>query len=173
VVQGSVKFGVEQTRPGQSHREFRWLTDITLTLPPSSCFVLTEYGVVWAREFVRRASASETQKTPNSSSAVQGIPPPCWNRDQYELWHLGNPVLSYRKLAPNPFRLFEEFQKHAWEAFVDNPFNGDVEKLRNTVKKLDQRLRGQLLYFVTRVAGQKVGWKIHNRKRTKSAPNRP
>src|SRR5262249_38833815 len=133
VVEGKVKTGVEQHRVRAGHRQFRWSINFDPDFSLKTYFVLTVQGVAWARLLLGRAEAFLRQTDiPNSNDM---IPVPCWMEDQCELWHLGNPILAYEKLAPNPFRLFAEFQKHGWPGLVENPFCPDDERLRNTVKK--------------------------------------
>ncbi len=171
VVEGNVKIGVEQTRPRGGRRQFRWLTDLSGDFSPNTYFVLTAQGVAWAEKRLGRPEAS--LKKPNPTTIGAQVLAPCWVEDQCELWHLGSPVLAYAKLAPNPFCLFEEFEKRGWPGVIENPFCPDDEKLRNTVKKVNSRLKGQMLYFVVRHGGQKAGWKMRGHKSTESAPHRP
>lgn len=170
-LKGLVKLGVKETSRSRTSQQFRWLTNIPSTFNTTICCVPTPRGILWARQCLSQTSIPYGATNLPAQGAPVAIP--SWIPDQYELRHLGNAVLVYDKLAPNPFRLFDEFERHCWQPMVDNPFDPDDEKLRNTVKKVNVRLKGRPLYFVVRAGGRKAGWKLRQNTSPRSAPHRP
>jgi hypothetical protein len=157
-LEGLVKLEVNQARRSRTPRQFRRLTEVPSASSAAIFCVPTPRGVLWARQCLSQASIPYVAT--NMPTQEADAPALSWIPDQYELRQQGNAVLVYDKLAPNPFRLFGEFEKQHWRSTIDNPFAPDDERLRNTVKKINARLKGRPLYFVVRSGGRKAGWKM-------------
>jgi hypothetical protein len=172
-----IQCGVDQSRPGETHRELCWFPPEAIAFPPACCIRLTPAGVAWARAFVEGSLlALPVQNGRNTPPAFAVMPDgngaahwpaPHWHEEDYELWHFGKPLCCIRRDAANIIAILRAFQAAAWPPLIVNSLPYDhrlvrAEHAREAVKKLNRRLRhlGNMLHFYVTDRGDKIGWEM-------------
>jgi hypothetical protein len=162
VAEKILKVGIETTPSGSHHRQFDWSSPAPVVFPANSGFILTDWGLSWSSRYLAKADSPLRKRPRLTRSEI-----PFWDADNGILWHSGKRILKICQDAYLQKPVLEAFQKQGWPRFVANPFPDPsrldrVENLRESVKKLNQRLRehGSALHFYIFEGGAKVGWEI-------------
>jgi hypothetical protein len=170
---GLVQHALERMRPKGKHRSFRRTPGLRLL--PESCFILTDRGLILARQL------SASAKTPGTNGGYLSAPNfwivPFWDNTRREL-RLGDLLVKrFRQPAKNQETILATFQEEGWPARIDDPLFGEdgqdaQERLHNTVKKLNRQAI-QLIRFLSDGKGEGVLWESGsqpNPDRTMSGP---
>ena len=88
---------------------------------------------------------------------------PVWDRENKKLYWGLTTIRRFRniKRAKNVVRVLDEFQELGWPRRIDDPLpspSPDPERLRDTVKRLNERL--EIIQFRADGSGQGIEWRI-------------
>jgi hypothetical protein len=116
------------------------------------CFVLTNAGVLAARELAR----------------MRGDPiyldRPDWQADVHELWYLGQRVKKFRHPAPHQELILTAFQEQDWVRHIFDPLPGlrdgqdPRRRLRDAIRGLNDYHENPLLRFHSNGGGDGICW---------------
>ncbi len=130
-------------------------------------FVLSDLGVPVARAVANRLPLDD-QRAGSRPTVLRLTPQldlPDWHTTTGELHFRGQVVLTLRREAGNQRPLLDALQKAGWPKSLDDPLPPPTDpetdarqRLRNTVKALNRRLRVPLLHFCCLASGRAVGW---------------
>jgi hypothetical protein len=141
VCQGLAIHLLERTNPGAARRIFR--QPCGLRLQAKSCFLLSEAGLLRARELCALRAHPQPNGWHLDEHAADGLVP-LWDSDRREL-RLGELLIkSFRQPAPNQEIILSAFQEEGWPPRIDNPLPGNcsidaVDRLHDAVKKLNRQ----------------------------------
>jgi hypothetical protein len=86
-------------------------------------------------------------------------PPPVWDDANATLLWRGDRIRCFRRQpAQNQIALIEAFHRARWAKIIPNPFRGDSEKLRQTVRDLNASLVADSIRFAADGSGEGVRW---------------
>ncbi len=110
-------------------------------------------------ERLRQAHDGQTAVTPSR------LAKPEWRATARQLWY-GHCLLKvYRRHAPNQMILLDAFQQAGWPTWMASPFSCDpfddeMQLLRDTIKNVNRGHRHRLLRFVIDARCRYVGWRF-------------
>jgi hypothetical protein len=160
---GYVKHAQQITQFRGPHRKFRPVANLTFT--EDTCFILTPEGKTAARNlgvdgFAGFGPAAGTcTTTPGNGHAAV----PHWDAALAEL-RLGNVVVKkFCQVAPNQQIILAAFEEEGWPARIDDPLPQDPdqdpkERLRETVRRLNEHQHVHLIRFRVSNCGQAISW---------------
>ncbi|MBI3466882.1 MAG: hypothetical protein HY000_28035 [Planctomycetes bacterium] len=137
------------------------------TFGPRTCFVLTDAGAALAGEICgeevqgQPREPSETS-VPEARVADDGIRPR-WDGEGRELWFGRLLVKRIPRLAPNQGTILDTFEEEEWPHHIDDPLTGGddcdaKQRLRDTIRKLNQHQIHRRIRFHTDGTGEGVIW---------------
>jgi hypothetical protein len=84
----------------------------------------------------RSDHGTDAQPSPEEPSNIR----PRWDRESRRLWFGETLCRAYRRRAKNQFELLEAFAQAGWVVSILNPFPGNEELLRQTIKDFNGQL---------------------------------
>jgi hypothetical protein len=161
ICQGYVEHRLEQTPSGAEKRSFR--SSCRLMLRETSCFLLSEAGLKFARNLRLDVADVQLNGGPHGAVATPALIPE-WDPDRREL-RLGRLVAKrFRQPARNQETILAVFQEDGWPPRIDNPLSGHggtnaVDRLHSAVKKLNHNTHA-FLRFRSDGNGLGVQWEL-------------
>ncbi len=154
VFTGFVEHAVEETKRRARTRSFR--SEAPMSFAPGTCFIVTDAGVEFLRDFDHLASA----KNPLGERTA-----PRWDPLLRELWVREVLVKRFRRLAPVLELLLTSFQEMDWPIRIDDPLppQHDIEpheRLRDAIKRLNRCQRPLMIHFMADGSGRGVRWEL-------------
>lgn len=179
VKKGYIEHACEITRPGDAARRFQRRPNLAFT--GETCFLLTDAALALAEKMAAIASkgvtlpgiadgsAKSTTSARVSVSEPAGPPAPTqsprWDADDRTLY-VGNLVVKeYRVRSPNQEAVLAAFQEEDWPHYIDDPLSpvpdqSPKQRLRDTVKRLNENQRSRLVRFRGDGTGERVRWEL-------------
>jgi hypothetical protein len=161
VCKGYLRHAVETTCPELQSRKFIEL--LNLALPENTCFLLTEAGVRFLRQFcgeqVRCTCLSEQSAPVWTEEAMT----PYWDSERREL-RVGEVVVKhFRQPAWAQEIVLSAFQEEQWPWRIDDPLPPQLEQdpkrhLNITITNLNRRHKHRLLRFCGDGTGSGIIW---------------
>ena len=166
VRKGLVEHQREVTLEGNDGREFRPTGDLTFS--QSSCFVLTETGVLVASESNQpiKASVLLSSNLPDSEDFSSTEPSiPIWDSQQRELRFNSVTVKKFKWAAANQEVILAAFEEEGWPSRIDDPLSpqpgqNPKRRLSDTIKCLNRNQITPLIHFHGDGTGEGVVWKL-------------
>jgi hypothetical protein len=124
---------------------------------------LTEAGAARAWELVGEHRNGAGGKIDERRKQRQSRPKPRWDSHRRELWCGGMMILALRRHARNQALIVAGFQELGWPKRLDDPLTplsgiDPYERLRQTIKRLNQGQNPLTLRFRVEADGQSVCW---------------
>ncbi len=156
-----------EIRPTDEHsRSFRPTGH--LSFHESTCFVLTETGVEFARKGLRHAahgSKSHHVPEPPSNGEQTAEPVPKWDPDRLELRVGMSIVKKFQVPAANQELILSAFEEEGWPVRVDDPLpprpdQDPKSRLHTTINALNRNQRDRLIRFRGDGHGEGIRWEL-------------
>lgn len=160
ICHGLVAHAVEKTTPQARCRSFRPAS--SLRLLPKSCFTISDWGLLIARQVAGQDNATQANGADGSALVKNLIP--VWNSEIHEL-RLGELLVKrFTQPAKNQERILTVFQEDGWPWRIDDPLPGDAgidarERLHSAVKRLNYQTH-RLIRFAGDGTGEGVIWRL-------------
>lgn len=185
---GLVEHQREVTLEADDGRAFRPTGD--LTFPDRTCFVLTDSGISFVREFYGNAATDQADQALRSStngtddrngraskhdesSATNGFSntesrSPKWDCERRMLSCGGMTVKHFRWTAENQEAILSVFEEEGWPPRIDDPLPPHAEqdskrRLSDTIKCLNRKQSNSLIHFRGDGTGEGVVWEFVDR----------
>jgi hypothetical protein len=157
VSQGLLETAVEQIRNHRGHRYFLPSPDRTLT--DNSCFVLTDQGRQFAKEFLAIYPAN----LPAAITEPKTKALPLWDASSRELLWKEQIVKRFRTPAECQELILSVFQEEGWPPRIDDPLigvtrRGGRDRLHDVVRSLNRNQRQARIRFGRDGKGEGVCW---------------
>lgn len=159
--EGYVEHAEETTRPSDPKRDFVRVG--SLSLGPSTCFVLTSRGLELAQ--AHSGSVHRAARITDVDSQRCGKPGVCpvWDGYRRELRVQDRLIKKFRLPAENQERILAAFQEDGWPARIDDPLSRAYEidpkcRLHESIRALNRNQTLPLLRFSGDGTGQGVLW---------------
>ena len=171
----------ETSQPQDDKRKF--LPLMNLSLPDRSCLVLTDAGVVLARESLGALGSQHAGSIPAPSpkGVRRARITPSWNGQRRELRYGNRLIKTYRVPAANQEQILEAFQAAGWPECLGDPLPSVSEqdakrRLHQSIQKLNQSTRNGPLRFRGDGTGRRICWETRTsetrrRKQNNEAPS--
>ncbi len=156
-----------ETRPTDDHsRSFRPTGH--LTFHESTCFVLSETGVEFARKGLQQAAHRSSEHyvpAPQGNGEQTAEPVPKWDPDRLELCVGKSIVKKFQVPAANQELILSAFEEEGWPVRVDDPLpprpNQDPKaRLHTTINALNRNQRDRLIRFRGDGHGEGIRWEL-------------
>jgi hypothetical protein len=165
VCQRHLHHAAESAAPGEDHHRVFGVPG-GLTFTQSTCFILTASGAAAARRAgtLQASLGRDPGGHPapgNGDDCAGGVPH--WDSERKELRWWGQLVKRFTQPAPNQEAVLAAFEEEGWPPRIDNPLHprldGDlVQRLHDTIIRLNRHQERQLLRFRADGSGQGVRW---------------
>ncbi len=168
--QGFVDHAIESTLPDAPKRTFRrcpgsggW------TFSRRTCFVLTDAGLVFAREamgHLLHLSDAQLQTVKHAHRASAAIDrKPRWDYQRQELRLADAIVKQFKVPASNQERILAAFEEEGWPVRIDDPLPPNAEqnpkrRLHDTINSLNRNQKRHLIRFTGDGSGQGIRWEL-------------
>ena len=145
-------------------------------VPADSCFILSEYGFAKLAQLAVRTVATPVENAIKPKPRVSNqldVPAeatpnhqiPQWDGCQKRLSFKGALVKQFVYSAPNQEAILTAFQEESWPHRVDDPLvptsDQDArQRLKDTIRYLNQRMENPLLVFRGDGTGTGIVWQI-------------
>jgi hypothetical protein len=157
---GYIQHGVDDTGPDDPARRHRPVAHLSFT--PKSCFVLTEEGLLLARDF-----AAALERPPRRGGEGNGRAPvtPRWVEKERQLW-VGEVLLKeFAQEAETQETVLRAFQEEDWGPEIDNPLppredRTAEERLRDAIRRLNTGQQVPRIRFRSVRRGEAVCWEL-------------
>jgi hypothetical protein len=161
---GYARHAVETTRAtGQGGRQFRFVDN--LVFPSTSCLVLTEGGVRFARELRRGGQRAAAAPAAQATSATTAPPEavPIWDARARVLRFDGRVVKHFKVPAGNQELVLCAFEEEGWPRTIDDPLPPAAgldakRRLHDTINRLNRNQKHRLIHFSGNGSGRAVCW---------------
>ena len=163
---GYVEYAAEITLPGETTRSFR--PQGALSFCDTTCSVLTDAGLAYARQQFRQAvhgpsSPSDNGRFAHSATERSSPPLPRWDADRLELTFVGEIVKRFKAPAPNQEAVLAVFEEEGWPPRIDDPLSPHPEqdpkrRLLDTIKCLNRNQKMRSIHVLGDGTGQGVRW---------------
>lgn len=163
LAEGLVEQRLEITTPVCPERRFQPLAN--LSLPPGTCFVLTDKGARWFAELsapddLNHSQQQLTRLLTNGGANLL----PSWDRHHRVLMFAGEIVKAFRVPAANQEVILQAFEAAGWPPCIADPLadRADLEprqRLAYAIKALNRKHTACRLRFFGDGTGQRVCWK--------------
>ena len=168
-----IQHGDETTTHSDSTRSFRRIGDLNIS--ERCCFVITDLGVEFMREFGRDSNAENSllqvhrvASHQNLALRMRPIIPnraalPHWDSMRHELNWQGRLVKRFKHRSPNQEAVLAAFQEEGWPFKVDDPLTqvddcDPKRRLNDTIKGLNHHQDSKLIRFRGDGTGEGIIW---------------
>lgn len=139
---------------------------------PRSCFTLTDSGLSFARSIMLRRAKSRVKTVRQRDLSARTTASPVWKADAQELWASGLLVKRVPPRATNQLTVLHCFDEDDWPPRIDDPLPPSesvdpVDRLHNTVKRLNGNQFERLVVFGSDGTGQGISWRWSAQARTR------
>ena len=157
-----IEHACEVTQPGDATRRFQPRPNLAFT--KESCFLLADTASLGLEIPAAGPEAAE------SPAVVPLAPPqparlPRWDADDRILYVGPLVVKEYRVRSPNQEAVLSAFQEEQWPHYIDDPLSpvadqSPKQRLRDTVKRLNENQKNRLIRFRGDGTGERVRWEL-------------
>jgi hypothetical protein len=179
VKKGYIEHACEVTRPSDATRRFERRQNLAFTA--GSCFLLADTAPSSTEEMGMLASPNaNSPRAANPDSKPAPFPPsvvpqavavpksahlPRWDTDDRTLYVGDLIVKEYRVRSPNQEAVLSAFQEEQWPHYIDDPLSpvpdqSPKQRLRDTVKRLNENQKNHLIRFRGDGTGERVRWEL-------------
>lgn len=169
VRKGLVEHQREVTLEGNDGRAFRPTGDLTFS--ESTCFVLTDAGILLAHESFPEKHVGITNHRDFShadQASDDELSVPTWDPQRRELRLNSVTVKRFKWAAANQETILAAFEEECWPPRIDDPLPPQPEqdpkrRLSDTIKCLNRKQLTPLIHFHGDGTGQGITWELVKR----------
>ncbi len=155
--------------PGEGEKRRFQPCNGSLRFDRTTCFVLTDPGITFARDILSAQPASPDpgngQSNGRQHNGTVAKLKPTWDSDLQELRLSVHVIKQFKVPAVNQERILAAFQEEDWPVRIDDPLPPNHEqnskrRLHDTINSLNRNQKQSLIRFMGDGSGEGIRWDL-------------